>query len=113
MQYVDYGDCATVDLKKIYPVEKKFMRLPKQAIWCSLKNVAPVSSSVWSDSPVLQDIFQADSSLSCFILDRDDNKYLVTLETQGTDIGSILVDKNLAINTSAIAQKATEGTHSI
>ena len=50
VQYIDYGDQAVVHPRIIYSVEKKFMTLLRQEIFCSLKNIAPASGDTWSTS---------------------------------------------------------------
>lgn len=38
--YVDFGNTATVT--EVYPIQRKFLELPAQAVNCCLRGVAPV-----------------------------------------------------------------------
>ena len=108
VQYVDYGDRAMVDRQKIFPVERKFTKLPKQAVFCGLKNIAPPSGSNWSNSAETEKYFNVEK-LECTFLEFKNNKYLTSLKNKGNDLASALVDKNLAILSTAPVEKMTNG----
>ncbi|OXU22838.1 hypothetical protein TSAR_002680 [Trichomalopsis sarcophagae] len=106
VQYIDYGDRAMVDPRNIYPVERKYMKLPKQAIFCALKNIAPTPGSNWSNTAELAKLFGAEK-FDCIFHELKNDKYLISLSSNGIDIGSALVDKNVAVFSTAI-DKQTE-----
>lgn len=93
-----------VEPRNIYPVERKYMKLPKQAIFCALKNIAPVPGSKWSTE--LTKFFGAEK-FDCIFHELKNDKYLISLTNNGIDIGSALVDKNMAVFSTAI-NKQTE-----
>lgn len=97
VQYIDFGNCALVNLHNIYPVEKKFMQLPKLAIQCSLRNIVPNNNSDWSktDNNALDNCFNAEK-YKCILHDFSNNQYTISLIHNGQDVGDMLVQKNLA-----------------
>ena len=97
VQYVDFGNCASVNSRNIYPVEKKFMQLPRLAVQCSLKNIVPNNNSNWSkvDNNALDNCFNAEK-YKCTFHDLNDNLYTISLIHNGQDVGDMLVQKNLA-----------------
>ncbi|CAL7945702.1 unnamed protein product [Xylocopa violacea] len=97
IQYVDFGNNALVDPRKIYPVEKKLMNLPKQAVQCSLLNIVPQNNLGWSkvNTQAIDNCFNADK-YECIFHDLKDNKYSISLTNNGIDVAKTLVEKNLA-----------------
>jgi tudor domain-containing protein 1/4/6/7 len=96
VQSIDLGNHAIVKQCLIYPVEKKFMQLPKLAIQCSLKNIIPNNNSNWSemDNKIL-DCFTADKN-ECIFHNFSDDQYTISLNRDGQDVGNMLVQQNLA-----------------
>ncbi|CAL1676055.1 unnamed protein product [Lasius platythorax] len=97
VQYIDFGNCAIVNLHNIYSVEKKFMQLPKLAVQCSLRDIVPNNNSTWSksDNTAIDNCFNADK-YKCIFHDFSDNQYTVSLIHNGQNVGDMLVHKNLA-----------------
>ncbi|XP_072754733.1 protein tudor isoform X2 [Anoplolepis gracilipes] len=97
VQYIDFGNCAIVDLRNIYPVEKKFLQLPKLAVQCSLKNIISNNNSDWSktDNNALDNCFNADK-YECILHEFNNNQYMTSLIYNGQDVGDMLVQKNIA-----------------
>lgn len=108
VQYVDYGDRAMVDLSKIYPVEKKFMVLPKQAVLCGLKNLAPISGSNWSNATEIGKVFAAEK-YDCIFHELKNDKYLISMKANGVDVGNALVQKGLAVFSSVEKRETLKG----
>ncbi|XP_076751739.1 protein tudor [Xylocopa sonorina] len=111
IQYVDFGNNALVDPRKIYPVEKKLMNLPKQAVQCSLLNIVPQNSLDWSkvNTQAIDSCFNADN-YECIFHDVKDNKYTISLTNNGVDVAKTLVEKNLAsFSSEIISDTAIEG----
>ncbi|XP_011690886.1 PREDICTED: maternal protein tudor isoform X2 [Wasmannia auropunctata] len=106
IQYIDFGNCATVHRHNIYPVEKKFMQLPKLAVQCSLKDI---SNSNWLkvDNNALDSYFNADK-YECIFHSFKDDQYIISLNNNGQDVGDMLVQQNLAITTAVETTGATE-----
>ncbi|XP_020712473.2 maternal protein tudor-like [Athalia rosae] len=102
VQYVDFGNRAMVDPSKIYPVEKKFAVLPKQAMHCTLKNVSPTSGSDWSraNKQQVDRYFDADK-YKCTFHGKKDGKYLISLSNNGKDVGDSMIAAGLAVNSEA------------
>lgn len=82
----------------MYPVEKKFMVLPKQAVQCSLLNIVPQDGLNWpkENARAIDNCFNADK-YQCTFNDMQDNKYVISLSNNGNDVANMLVDKNLAL----------------
>ncbi|XP_018353792.1 PREDICTED: maternal protein tudor-like isoform X2 [Trachymyrmex septentrionalis] len=100
VRYIDFGNCASVDRRNIYPVEKKFMQLPKLAVLCSLKDIGPNNNSNWSevDNNALDACFNADK-YECTFHSFSDDLYIISLNRNGQDVSSMLIQQNLAAST--------------
>lgn len=98
IQYIDFGNSAIVDPQNIYLVEKKFMHLPKQAYQCSLLNIAPLNGLDWSEvnTEAIDNFFNAEN-YECVFHNIKNNKYLISLITNGEDVANMLVEQNLAL----------------
>ncbi|CAK9800681.1 Maternal protein tudor [Anthophora plagiata] len=108
VQYVDFGNSAVVNPQKIYPVEKKLMHLPKQAVQCSLLNIFPQDKVSWSkvNTEVIDNCFNADK-YECTFHDVKDDKYLIELLNNGNNVANTLVERNLASFSSEAKSNAT------
>nr|XP_034196257.1 maternal protein tudor-like isoform X2 [Osmia lignaria]XP_034196258.1 maternal protein tudor-like isoform X2 [Osmia lignaria] len=97
VQYIDFGNSAVVNTNKIYPVEKKLMHLPKQAVHCSLLNIVPKDNQGWLkiNTAAIDNCFNADR-FECVFHDLKDDKYLISLSNNGNDVAATLVEKDLA-----------------
>lgn len=105
VQYVDFGNCAMVDPSKIYPVEKRFAVLPKQAMHCTLKDIRPVAGADWSkaNKHEIDRYFDADK-YRCTFHGTGDGKYSISLSDKGKDIGESIVAAGLAANSESQAK---------
>lgn len=61
--YVDYGNIETID--EVYPIDRKFMTLPAQAILCGLRNVAPLQNG-WADPDTYSKFFDKPNFMCTF-----------------------------------------------
>lgn len=106
VQYIDFGNSAVVAPQKIYPVEKKLMQLPKQAVQCSLQNIVPEGGAGWSNvnTGAIDSCFNADK-YECTFHGMED-KYLISLNNFGNDVANMLIEKKLA--SLATASKSNE-----
>ncbi|XP_023246268.1 maternal protein tudor isoform X2 [Copidosoma floridanum] len=95
VQYIDYGDKGLVDPKKIYPVDQRFRTLPRQAIFCSLKNIAPPSGFEWTDRAEIRQIFSSEK-FECIFHELKNEKHFISLTANNVDVAGALVEKNLA-----------------
>ncbi|XP_011311904.1 maternal protein tudor isoform X2 [Fopius arisanus] len=97
VRYVDFGNCAMVEAKKTFRVEKQFMEMPKQAFNCTLKNVIPVSGDNWvkSNSHEIEKLFNVEKFECCFH-EVKDYKYTVSMMVDGKDLAGVMVEKRLA-----------------
>lgn len=62
--YVDFGNTAMVN--EVYPIQRKFMELPAQAIPCSLRGIAPLERE-WGGADNYGDYFGKESFLCNFL----------------------------------------------
>lgn len=101
VQYIDYGDTGVIAPAKIFPVERKFRALPRQAILCGLRDVKPASGSSWHVTPeTTAGIFNPEEKFECVFHERrrdDDDGFLVSLTCKNVDVGRALVDKGWAV----------------
>ncbi|KYN20203.1 Maternal protein tudor [Trachymyrmex cornetzi] len=109
VRYIDFGNCASVDRCNIYPVEKKFMQLPKLAVLCSLKDIEPNNNSNWSgvDNNALDACFNADK-YECIFHSFNNDLYVISLSRSGQDVGSMLIQQNLAASTKISIETVSE-----
>ncbi|XP_028046299.1 maternal protein tudor isoform X2 [Monomorium pharaonis] len=107
VQYIDFGNCATVNKHDIYSVEKKFMLLPRLTVQCSLKDIVPNNSS-WSevDNSALDNCFNADK-YECIFHSFNNDQYIISLNRDGQDVGNMLVQQNLAAFATKVSTEAT------
>lgn len=68
--YVDFGNVSNVT--KVWPIEKRFMSLPAQAIVCSLNEVAP-NCDRWPDADNFSKYFDRES-YTCKFVNKDEEK---------------------------------------
>ena len=52
VNYVDFGNTETLKVDGIRLIHSKFMKLPAQAVVCSLSDIMPKSESAWSEDAV-------------------------------------------------------------
>ena len=73
------------------------MHLPKQAFQCSLFNIAPLSGLDWSEvnTEAIDNCFNAENYECVFHVIKN-NKYLISLISNGEDVANMLVEQNLA-----------------
>lgn len=77
--YVDFGNVSTVT--KIWPIDKKFLNLPAQAIVCSLRDVAPPGDNgTWPEADCYSKYFEKDSFV-CRFIDEDENKWVLIISS--------------------------------
>ncbi|XP_023023151.2 protein tudor isoform X2 [Leptinotarsa decemlineata] len=96
--YVDFGNVSTVD--KIWPIDKKFMNLPAQAIVCSLNGIVPCSGS-WSDPDTYSKYFEKES-FTCEFINKDEEKTYVNIFYESQDIAQLLIKDGLAVSTQSV-----------
>lgn len=68
--YVDFGNVSTIS--KVWPIEKKFMVLPAQAIVCSLSSIGPTCQN-WPDADNYSQYFDKEN-FDCQFINKDDVK---------------------------------------
>lgn len=70
--YVDFGNVSTVT--KVWPIDRKFLKLPAQAIVCSLRDVAPPGDTgIWPEADSFSQYFEK-ANFVCRFIDEDENK---------------------------------------
>ncbi|KRT85343.1 hypothetical protein AMK59_1500 [Oryctes borbonicus] len=95
VKYVDYGNVATVN--NVYPIEKKHMTLPAQAIPCGLHGIAPMGDT-WPDPDTFSPYFDKDN-FNCQFITFLESRYSVGLSSDGKDVSKLLNEASLAIPT--------------
>lgn len=69
VSYVDFGNTSNVD--EVYPIDRKFMKLPAQAILCGLKDVAPPGNE-WAETDCYAEFFGKESFACSFVAREND-----------------------------------------
>ncbi|KAK4880286.1 hypothetical protein RN001_008432 [Aquatica leii] len=94
VQYVDFGNFATTS--KVWPIEKKFLKLPAQAICCALNAVTPVNETDgWVNIDAFAPFFEKEDFTGTFTLVQD-NGYLVDLFSGNQSLSESLITAGLA-----------------
>ncbi|XP_021350187.1 uncharacterized protein LOC110448334 isoform X2 [Mizuhopecten yessoensis] len=80
VQFIDYGNSESVDLKSVKHIQKEFTVLPLQAIRCCLSGVK-CSESKWSEKATEAfETLTADKELVCAVKSQVGGSFLVNLE---------------------------------
>lgn len=90
--YVDFGNTATVN--EVYPIERKFMELPAQAIRCCLRGVAPLEHN-WAMPDAYAEYFGKDAFM-CSFVSYENEQYVVDLTSGEQNVAELLVAGGLA-----------------
>ncbi|ERL93507.1 hypothetical protein D910_10796 [Dendroctonus ponderosae] len=69
--YVDFGNVSTVN--KVWPIDKKFMQMPAQAICCGFKGIEPIGGN-WPDPSTFAQYFGKDCFMARFLEKNDDRR---------------------------------------
>ncbi|XP_033005518.1 tudor domain-containing protein 1 isoform X2 [Lacerta agilis] len=102
--FVDYGNCEEVTLDKIRQITSTFMKLPFQAIECSLSGVRPINKE-WTA--------EATTTLQTFIAGKKTQARVVSLTTNGAEVelidnsesGPIVISEYLIKNNLALKKE--------
>lgn len=102
MTFVDYGNTELVSKNQVWAIGADHCAIPKQAICCSLYNIAPVDENgVWKESPEYDTYFSKDNfklTLVQCVEEENGKTWLVNLtDPDGQDIADQLVANNLAV----------------
>ncbi|XP_051163824.1 maternal protein tudor-like isoform X2 [Leptopilina boulardi] len=110
VQYVDFGNKATVEQRRMYPVEKRFMIIPKQGVRCSLKNIFPINGGNWTtqNSQEIEQYLYEEGEFECTYHEEKDKKYLISLSHNKIDVANSLVEKKYAMFATSSAPKSIE-----
>ncbi|KAJ8968977.1 hypothetical protein NQ317_001098 [Molorchus minor] len=97
--YVDFGNVSTVS--KVWPIEKKFMNLPAQAIICGVSGIGPQNGQ-WPNTDNYSKYFDKDMFI-CKFINKDEDKgkcrTYVDLFYGDDAIAQQLVKDGLAVST--------------
>ncbi|XP_025835446.1 maternal protein tudor-like isoform X2 [Agrilus planipennis] len=91
VQYVDFGNVAITE--KIWPIERKFMEMPAQAICCGLA-LLPVEKT-WPEPDAFSSYFNKEH-YSCNFTGFNQGKYVVELYDNCENISELLISASLA-----------------
>lgn len=96
VHFIDYGNYESVDKRYIWPIETKYLDLPKFGVTCALKGVKPPNGE-WSSTPSNIDKFFDCMILDCTYHYCTEEKYMVSLKNGTSDISGALLKDGLAI----------------
>ncbi|XP_048521225.1 maternal protein tudor-like isoform X1 [Dendroctonus ponderosae] len=92
--YVDFGNVSTVN--KVWPIDKKFMQMPAQAICCGFKGIEPIGGN-WPDPSTFAQYFGKDCFMARFLEKNDDRTFIQLWDNQ-EEMSQLLIQSNLAIS---------------
>ncbi|XP_072393334.1 protein tudor-like isoform X2 [Diabrotica undecimpunctata] len=92
--YVDFGNVSIVS--KTWPIDKKFMNLPAQAIACSLNGISPIGED-WADPDTYSGYFDKEYFV-CNFIKTVDEKNFVNITYESESIADLLVRDGLALS---------------
>uniref|UniRef100_A0A1Q3F5P0 Putative maternal tudor protein n=1 Tax=Culex tarsalis TaxID=7177 RepID=A0A1Q3F5P0_CULTA len=94
VELLDNGSKVIVSNPELWKVDRRFTKLPKMAIQCSLANI-----KLNCDAKELQnkiDKYVSGEPIECIFLDKgEDSKYVCDVEVQGADLKMALLKDNL------------------
>lgn len=93
VELLDSGNKVIVSNPELWKVDRRFTKLPKMAIQCSLANI-----KLNCDAKELQnkiDKYVSGEPIECVFLDKGEDKYLCDVDVQGTDLKMALLKDNL------------------
>ncbi|CAH1130130.1 unnamed protein product [Ceutorhynchus assimilis] len=93
--YVDFGNVSNVT--KVWPVDKKFMEMPAQAICCALSGICPNGEN-WPDAATFNQYFSSECYKTIFVEKYEERTYLQLWNNQD-EISQLLLQANLALPT--------------
>ncbi|XP_023716578.1 maternal protein tudor isoform X3 [Cryptotermes secundus] len=96
VQFVDYGNCDIVKQNDVWHIEARFMDLPKQALSCCLRGVEAPDSQ-WSRGDKGVDKYFEAEKFCCTFHNCEQNKYSVSLMSEGKSIADQLLEDGLAV----------------
>ncbi|KAK3602033.1 hypothetical protein CHS0354_015024 [Potamilus streckersoni] len=91
VQFVDYGNTDTVRLESLRRITEDLLQVPSLAAICKLTGLRPLQS-VWTvDAKDIMKQLVEDKTVSCKVLDKEDDCLLVELMVEGTNMGEELI----------------------
>nr|XP_015203062.1 PREDICTED: tudor domain-containing protein 1 isoform X2 [Lepisosteus oculatus] len=100
--YIDFGNSEELELNRLRPANEEFLKLPMQAITCSLPGIKPVSEEWDSESILVMKKLVNTKFLKVRILDKVDVKALVELTDEYSDPQTNIADLMVAMRCAVI-----------
>lgn len=94
VELVDSGMRAIVTNSELWRLERRFVKLPKLAIQCTLANIK-INCEPKELQNKIDRYISNEKSIDCVFLDKSEDKYLCDVETQGMDLKMALLKDNL------------------
>ncbi|XP_065094028.1 maternal protein tudor [Ochlerotatus camptorhynchus] len=94
VELVDCGNRAVVTNSDLWKLERRFVKLPKLAIQCTLDNIK-INCDVKELVNKINKYISNDQPVQSVFLDKSEDKYLCDVETQGVDLKMALLKDNL------------------
>ncbi|XP_034988412.2 tudor domain-containing protein 1 [Zootoca vivipara] len=102
--FVDYGNCEEVTLDKIRQITSTFMKLPFQAIECSLSGVRPINKEWTADATTTLQMFTAGKKTQARVVSLTTNGAEVEL-IDNSESGPIVISEYLIKNNLALRKE--------
>ncbi|CAI5775017.1 Tudor domain containing 1 [Podarcis lilfordi] len=102
--FVDYGNCEEVTLDKIRQITSTFMKLPFQAIKCSLSGVRPINKEWTAEATTTLETFTAGKKIQARVVSLTRNGVEVEL-IDNSESGPIVISEYLIKNNLALKKE--------
>ncbi len=110
VNFIDYGNGATVRQDQVWTISSDHCNIPAQAICCGLHNILPADEAAqWSDMANLDKYFSKEKYTASFIECREEassKTWIINLvDENGEDVAESMVKDGLAVRNVTLQSK--------
>ena len=110
MNFVDYGNSATVKKDNVWAVNQDHCTIPVQAICCKLYDISPIEeNTAWTQVEGMDKYFEGDNYSWIFAecIDEGSSKSwsVHLINAEGANVGDLLVENGLAVRKNVLKSK--------
>ncbi|KAL3869617.1 hypothetical protein ACJMK2_042282 [Sinanodonta woodiana] len=91
VRFVDYGNTDTVKLESLRRITEDLLQIHSLAVTCKLTGIRPLQSAWTVDAKDIMKQLVEDKTVSCKVLDKEEDSLLVELMVEGTNMGKELI----------------------
>lgn len=97
VQFIDYGNKAVCSLTDMYEMEKSFTKLPAMAMCCTFESTI-LNKSLIDIQERVRSFFDFTVNVECKMIQQDQDKNVVEVHVNGTNLRDLLIRENYLIN---------------